>query len=153
MSEPRQYLGWHGGGGLGYGVGATIGAALANGPGTIAVSVQADGDLLYHPSGLWTAAQLSLPVLIVVHNNRQYGNTVEHAAAIATRRGRSTERRHTGAGLQPPPVGIAQLAQSFGVFGTGPVADPAALKGALSEAVAVVRSGRPALVDILTPGS
>jgi acetolactate synthase I/II/III large subunit len=152
MAEPGQYLGWHAGGGLGYGVGAAIGAALALGPETISVSVQADGDLLYLPSGLWTAARLSLPVLIVVHNNRQYGNTVEHAAAIASRRGRGTELRYEGAGLAEPAVGLAQLAESFGVWATGPVADPSALADRLAEAVAVVRSGRPALVDVLTPG-
>jgi thiamine pyrophosphate-dependent acetolactate synthase large subunit-like protein len=152
MSEPRQYLGWHAGGGLGYGVGATIGAALANGRDAISVSVQADGDLLYLPSALWTAAQLSLPALFVVHNNRQYGNTVEHAAAIAGARGRTADMRYRGAGLGEPAVGLAQLAQSFGVFGIGPVADPASLRDALEEALAVVRSGRPALVDVLTPG-
>jgi thiamine pyrophosphate-dependent acetolactate synthase large subunit-like protein len=152
LTEPGQYLGWHAGGGLGYGVGATIGAALANGRDTISVSVQADGDLLYLPSGLWTAAQLSLPTLFVVHNNRQYGNTVEHSRRIATARERSADKRYEGAGLGEPAVGLAQLAQSFGVFGIGPVADPASLKDALEEALAVVRSGRPALVDVLTPG-
>ncbi len=152
LSGPRQYLGWHAGGGLGYGVGATIGAALANDPDTISVSVQADGDLLYLPSALWTAAQLSLPVLIVVHNNRQYGNTVEHAAAIAGVRGRPTDRRYQGAGLGEPAVALAELAQSFGMWGSGPVSDTATLADSLAEAVAVVRSGRPALVDVLTPG-
>jgi acetolactate synthase I/II/III large subunit len=152
MSEPGQYLGWHAGGGLGYGVGATIGSALANDRDTISVSVQADGDLLYLPSALWTAAQLSLPTLIVVHNNRQYGNTVEHATAIAGQRGRAADRRYEGAGLGEPAVGLAQLAQSFGVWAAGPVADVATLADSLEEALAVVRSGRPALVDVLTPG-
>ncbi|HEX6458278.1 MAG TPA: thiamine pyrophosphate-dependent enzyme [Thermoleophilaceae bacterium] len=152
LSEPGQYLGWHAGGGLGYGVGATIGASLALGRHTISVSVQADGDLLYTPSGLWTAAQLSLPTLFVVHNNRQYGNTVEHSAKIASRRGRSTDKRYEGAGLGEPAVGLAQLAQSFGVWAGGPVADPDSLKKALEQALEVVRSGRPALVDVLTPG-
>ena len=152
MTEPRQYLGWHAGGGLGYGVGATIGASLALGRETISVSVQADGDLLYLPSALWTAAQLSLPTLIVVHNNRQYGNTVEHAAAIATQRGRPTEHRFVGAGLAEPAVNIAQMARSFGVWASGPVADIATLADSLAEAVAVVRSGGPALVEVLTPG-
>ena len=152
LTEPRQYLGWHAGGGLGYGVGATIGASLALGRDTISVSVQADGDLLYTPSGLWTAAQLSLPTLFVVHNNRQYGNTVEHARKIATARGRSADNRYEGAGLGEPAVGLAQLAQSFGVWASGPVADPASLKEALERALEVVRSGRPALVDVVTPG-
>jgi thiamine pyrophosphate-dependent acetolactate synthase large subunit-like protein len=152
MSEPGQYLGWHAGGGLGYGVGATIGASIALGPDTISVSVQADGDLLYLPSALWTAARLGLPVLIVVHNNRQYGNTVEHAAAIARARGRDAERRYEGAGLTDPSVGIAGLAESFGVWATGPVTDASTLPDRLAAAVEVARSGRPALVDVVTPG-
>jgi acetolactate synthase I/II/III large subunit len=49
-------------------------------------------------------------------------------------------------------VGIAGLAESFGVWATGPVTDAAALPGRLAAAVAVVRSGQPALVDVLTPG-
>jgi acetolactate synthase-1/2/3 large subunit len=152
LSEPRQYLGWHAGGGLGYGVGAAIGASLALGNGTISVSVQADGDLLYLPSGLWTAAHLGLPVLFVVHNNRQYANTVEHAAAIAAQRGRPTDRRYEGAGLDDPPVRVAQLAESFGIWAAGPIATPVELATRLAEAVAVVREGRPALLDVLTPG-
>jgi thiamine pyrophosphate-dependent acetolactate synthase large subunit-like protein len=152
MSEPGQYLGWHAGGGLGYGVGATIGASIALGPDTISVSVQADGDLLYLPSALWTAARLGLPVLIVVHNNRQYGNTVEHAAAIARARGRDAERRYEGAGLTDPSVGIAGLGESFGVWATGPVTDASTLPDRLAAAVEVARSGRPALVDVVTPG-
>jgi acetolactate synthase-1/2/3 large subunit len=152
LAAPGQYLGWHAGGGLGYGVGAAIGASLALGRETISVSVQADGDLLYLPSALWTAARYSLPVLIVVHNNRQYGNTVEHAAAIASARGRDVEQRFEGAGLTDPAVGLAELARSFGVWATGPVADVSELEQSLAEAVAVAQSGRPALVDVLTPG-
>ncbi len=44
------------------------------------------------------------------------------------------------------------MARSFGLWAAGPVADPETLATALQEAVAVVRSGRPALVDVLTPG-
>jgi thiamine pyrophosphate-dependent acetolactate synthase large subunit-like protein len=152
LDAPRQYLGWHAGGGLGYGVGAAIGAALAQAPGTITVDVQADGDLLFLPSALWTAAHLRLPILVVVHDNRQYGNTVEHAVAIARHRGRTDARPHAGAALDDPPVDLAALAASFGIWSAGPVADPATLADRLAEAVAVVRTGRPALVDVLTPG-
>jgi acetolactate synthase I/II/III large subunit len=152
LRAPRQYLGWHAGGGLGYGVGAAIGAALAAGPEVVTVDVQADGDLLFFPSALWTAAHLSLPVLVVVHNNRQYGNTVEHAAKIARHRGRSDERRYVGAGLADPPANLAALAASFGVWSAGPIADPQTLADRLADALDVVRSGRPALLDVLTPG-
>jgi thiamine pyrophosphate-dependent acetolactate synthase large subunit-like protein len=152
LDKPAQYLGWHSGGGLGYGVGAAIGAALANGRGTISVDVQADGDLLFTPQALWTAAHLSLPVLVVVHDNRQYGNTVEHAGVIAAERGRSDARRYSGAGLADPPTDLAALARSFGVWAAGPIADPRTLADRLAEAVDVVASGKPALLDVLTPG-
>jgi acetolactate synthase-1/2/3 large subunit len=151
MRAPRQYLGWHGGGGLGYGVGATIGCALGSEAGVISVDVQADGDLLYLPSALWTAAHLGLPTLFVVNNNRQYGNTVEHAIRLAEQRGHG-DRRYAGAGLADPPVDLAAMAASFGLWTRGPVADAAVLRETLEEAVAVTASGQPALVDVLTPG-
>ena len=152
LRQAPQYLGWHSGGGLGYGVGAAIGAALANGPGTISVDVQADGDLLFQPQALWTAAHLSLPVLIVVFDNRQYGNTVEHAANIARSRGRGDERRYRGAGLAVPATDLATLARSFGIWSAGPIADAGTLADRLAEAVDVAASGKPALLDVLTPG-
>jgi acetolactate synthase-1/2/3 large subunit len=151
MDQPRQYLGWHAGGGLGYGAGATIGAALGIDDGTIAVDIQADGDLLFLPSALWTAAHLALPTLFVVHNNRQYGNTVEHSASLAAHRGRP-DRRYAGAGLTDPAVDLAAMARSFGVWAAGPITDPQDLEARLAEAVAVVAGGRPALLDVITPG-
>jgi acetolactate synthase I/II/III large subunit len=152
LDRPRQYLGWHGGGGLGYGVGATIGAALAQPEGTIAVDIQADGDLLFLPSALWTAAHLGVGALFVVNDNRQYGNTVEHAMKIAKARGRDPERRYRGAGLADPPVDVPLMARSYGVWAADTVTDPARLPDALAEAIAVAASGRPALVDVITPG-
>jgi acetolactate synthase I/II/III large subunit len=151
MGSPRQYLGWHGGGGLGYGVGAAIGAALAVGDEQLVVDIQADGDLLYLPSGLWTAAHLGLRILFVVANNRQYGNTVEHAMNIAAHRGRP-DRRYVAAGLADPPVDIAAMAASFGLWTTGPVTSVDALEEQLAAAIAIVESGRPALIEVLTPG-
>ncbi len=152
LDQPRQYAGWASGGGLGYGVSGALGVALAQQPGTITVDLQADGDLLFLPSALWTAAHRRLPVLIVVNNNRQYGNTVEHAGRIGRFRDHGDGNRYAGAGLADPPVDLAATARSFGLWAAGPVADPETLATTLREAVAVVRSGRPALVDVLTPG-
>jgi thiamine pyrophosphate-dependent acetolactate synthase large subunit-like protein len=151
LTQPRQHLGWAAGGGLGYGVGGAIGASLALGRDTISVDLQSDGDLLFFPQALWTAAHLRLPVLVVVHDNRQYNNTVGHAARIAQHRGRDAGRRHRGAGLDDPAVDLPSLARSFGVWSTDPISDPDHLRSALAEAIAVVRDGRPALLDVLTP--
>lgn len=152
LDRPRQYTGWGAGGGLGYGVGGALGTALAQDRRTITVDVQADGDLLYLPSALWTAAQASVPLLVIVNNNRQYGNTVEHATKIAAHRGHDDALRYVGAGLSDPPVDLAALARSFGVWAAGPVGDADALPDQLAQAVKVVSSGRPALLDVLTPG-
>lgn len=153
FAEPGQHLGWHGGGGLGYGLGAAIGAALALGPGRLCVDLQPDGDLLYTPSALWTLAHESLPVLIVVVNNRQYRNTVEHAERIARQRDRDPGRRHVGAGLADPPVDYATMARTYGVWGAGPVDTAGAVAEVVNDAVEVVLGGRPALVDVLVPGA
>ncbi|MFI6350216.1 thiamine pyrophosphate-binding protein [Streptomyces sp. NPDC050560] len=152
LDRPRQYTGWAAGGGLGYGVGGSLGTALAQPPGTVTVDVQADGDLLFLPSALWSAAHRSLPVLVLVHNNRQYGNTIEHAVKIARHRGHDVSRRYVGAGLTDPPVDLAGLARSFGMWAAGPIGDAQTLSEQLAEAVKVVSSGRPALLDVLTPG-
>ncbi len=148
------HLGWHGGGGLGYGLGASIGAALAL-PGSerLLVDLQPDGDLLYTPAALWTAAHLGVPVLILVQNNRQYRNTVEHAARIAKARGRPPELRYVGAALHEPPIDYAALAGCFGVWSAGPVRSPQEIAPALRAAAATVRSGKPALVEVVTAGA
>jgi thiamine pyrophosphate-dependent acetolactate synthase large subunit-like protein len=150
----RAHLGWHGGGGLGYGLGASIGAALARrGEEPLLVDLQPDGDLLYTPAALWTAARLSTPVLILVQNNRQYRNTVEHAERVARSRKRPTDRRYVGAALHDPQVDFAGLARSFGVWSRGPVRHPEDVAPALREAVAVVREGRPAVVEVVCSGA
>jgi acetolactate synthase-1/2/3 large subunit len=152
LKRPRQALGWAGGGGLGYGIGAAIGAALANGSNAISVVLQADGDLLYQPGALWTAAHLGLPVLVVVHNNRQYANTVGHASRIARTRGRGDDNRHAAAALTDPEIDIGALAASFGIWSSGPVRDVPTLRDQLGKAIEQVGAGRPALVDVITPG-
>lgn len=152
MEHPRQYLGWHAGGGLGYGAAATIGASIALGKETICVDIQADGDLLFLPSALWTAVRASTPTLFVVNNNRQYGNTVEHAQKIGATRGHGDARRYEAAGLTDPIVDLAGMARSFGMWAQGPITDSDHLAEQLTAAVKIVRSGRPALLDVLTPG-
>src|SRR3989454_11876829 len=64
------YVGAHMGGGVGYGIGHSVGAALALGKTRLCVDIQPDGDLLYTPSALWTAAHHRIPLLIVMYNNR-----------------------------------------------------------------------------------
>ncbi|MGW5472059.1 thiamine pyrophosphate-binding protein [Streptomyces chartreusis] len=59
------------GGGLGWGIGAAVGRALAE-PGRPVVAVLGDGGTLFGLQGLWSAARLAVPVLFVVMGNGAY---------------------------------------------------------------------------------
>ena len=58
-------------GGLGHGLPAAIGVALGC-PGRKVIALLGDGSSLYAIQGLWTAAQLRLPITFVIVNNRRY---------------------------------------------------------------------------------
>jgi thiamine pyrophosphate-dependent acetolactate synthase large subunit-like protein len=152
LRRPRQHLGGSGGAGLGYGIGATIGACLATrGTDTIVLDVQSDGDLMFVPGGLWTLAHHRLPALVVVYNNRSYFNDEEHQYRMADHRGRDRTRAVIGTRIEDPVIDFARLAQSMGVMGLGPVGDGEALRATLAEAVGLVEhERRPVLVDVVT---
>lgn len=152
LDQPRQHLGASGGGGLGYGIGATIGASLAcTSGGRFVVDLQGDGDLMMAPGGLWTLARYQLPALVVVNNNRSYYNDEEHQIKLGEARGRGTERAGIGTRIESPYIDFARLAESQGVEGIGPVDRVEDLETALARAIAIVRDERrPVLIDVLT---
>jgi hypothetical protein len=89
-----------GGGGTGTGMGVAMGVALAfRGTGKVCVSIQNDGDLLYTPGSLWTAAHHDIPMLVVMFNNRSYFQDVGHQRAITMMRQRSLENVGVGVPL------------------------------------------------------
>jgi thiamine pyrophosphate-dependent acetolactate synthase large subunit-like protein len=148
--KPGLFLGGYGGGGLGYGPGASVGAAIPyRGKGTVCVNLQRDGELLYTTSALWTAANTQVPLLTVMTNNRTYYNDEEHQEKIAIARGRPPENKVVGMRMEKPPVDFANLARSFGIFGEGPITEPEKIRPALDRALKVVKDGGPALVDVV----
>ena len=151
-TSPTQYAGALMGGGVGYGIGHAMGAALAHrGTGKLCIDLQPDGDLLYTPSGLWTAAHHRIPLLVVMFNNRSYYNDEDHQVLMAKARGRPVENAHIGLRIDDPAVDFAGLARSFGMHAEGPIEDPSALRPALQRAVRhVQRERQPALVDVIT---
>ena len=148
--KPGLYLGGYGGGGLGYGPGASVGAAIPyRGTGTICVNLQRDGELLYTTSALWTAANTGVPLLTVMTNNRTYYNDEEHQEKIAIARGRPPENKVVGMRMEKPPVDFANLARSFDIAGEGPITEPDKIRPALERALRVIKEEkRPALVDV-----
>ena len=146
-----QYLGTAGGYGIGYGAPAAVGAALANRKhGRLSVNIQNDGDLMYAPGVLWTAAHHGIPLLNIMHNNRAYHQEVMQVQIMADRHSRGVANCGTGTTITAPNIDFAKLAQSMGVYGEGPISDPKDLGPAIRRALDVVKRGEPAMLDVVT---
>jgi acetolactate synthase-1/2/3 large subunit len=156
IEKHYQFIGRSGGYGVGYGAPASVGAALANRDigGRFSVSIQSDGDLMYAPGVLWTAAKHKIPLLSVMHNNRGYHQEVMHVQRLSNFRNRvaslGNDMGPIGTSIQNPDIEYHKLAESMGWWAKGPIKDPALLGPALKEAVEVVKSGQPALLNVWT---
>jgi thiamine pyrophosphate-dependent acetolactate synthase large subunit-like protein len=155
MEKHYHHLGGPGGYGVGYNLPASIGAALANrSEGRFSISFQTDGDFMYAPGVLWTAAHHNIPLLSVMHNNRGYHQEVMHVQRLSNRRNRVASLGKTqgpiGTSIDNPDVDYAKVAAGMGWWSAGPIKDPAELAPTLRRAVEVVKSGQPALVDVWT---
>jgi thiamine pyrophosphate-dependent acetolactate synthase large subunit-like protein len=129
-----------------------VGAALAHKKfGRVCIGVQNDGDLMYAPGALWTAAHHRIPMLLVMHNNRAYHQEVMHLQRMCNRRQRGDiTKAGVGTTITDPNIDYAALARSMGLYGAGPITDPKDLGPALRAAVERVERGEPALVDVVT---
>jgi thiamine pyrophosphate-dependent acetolactate synthase large subunit-like protein len=147
----HHYIGAQGGAGIGYGAPAAVGAALANKKhGRLTVNFQSDGDLNYAPSVLWTAAHHRIPMLTLIHNNRAYHQETMQVQLMANRANRGVDRAHIGTAISDPDIDYAKMAQTYGLYGQGPISDPKDLGPAIKRAVEVVKRGEPALIDVIT---
>ncbi len=123
-----------GGGSMGFGLPAALGAKLAR-PERQVVCIAGDGGALMVIQELATAVQYDLRVLLVVINNDCYGNVKNHQR-------KSYGGRYIGVDLQNPD--FAALARSFGAFGER-VTKASGMKPALLRALA--HKG-PAVVEV-----
>jgi thiamine pyrophosphate-dependent acetolactate synthase large subunit-like protein len=146
----NQILGKYKGGGLGYGLPASLGAALAlQGSGKFCINIQPDGDLLFTVSALWTSVHHQIPLLTIVCSNRSYFNDEEHQERIAVVRNRPVENKTIGIRIEDPNVDFGAMARTYGCWGAGPISEPKDLIKTLREAVKIVKGGKPALVDVV----
>ncbi len=155
MDKHHRWIGGSGGSGLGYGLPASVGGAHANKKfGRFSVSIQGDGDIMYAPGAMWTAARHQIPLLSVMHNNKGYHQEVMHVQRLSNRRVRVANNGKDfgpiGTRIENPDVDYAQLAKSMGWYAEGPINDPKDLGPALKRAVEVVKKGQPALLNTLT---
>ncbi len=132
-------------------IGLSLGVALAHKKsGKVVVALQPDGDLMYDAGALWTAAKHEIPLLIVMFNNRAYYNDWHHQIRMARLRGTDESKAHIGMDIFDPEPDFATIARGMGVWGEGPIEVPEEVGPAVRRALEVVKSGQPALVDVIT---
>lgn len=135
-SEGQVYRG--AGGSLGWGVPAALGAQLAL-PDRPVVAVVGEGSLHFTIQSLWTAAQLDLPVVVVVVDNESY-LAVQRAVELYL--GEKRDDWYPGTLL--PDLDHVAVARGYGVDAAR-VDDPSGIADAVDEAI---RARKPYLIDI-----
>jgi benzoylformate decarboxylase len=108
------------GGGLGRGIGAAIGLALAR-PERMVAAVVGGGSALFGVQGLWTAANLTVPAIFVLLNNREYRAVRSGLDALGD--DALAHGHHSGWSLSEPVVDWGALATGFGVRSLHPVTE------------------------------
>lgn len=146
--KPGTFYGC-GGTSLGWGLGATLGAKLAN-PEKTVVAIVADGSFIYGcpvPS-LWAASTYQAPFLTVILNNRQYQAPKEALQiAYGADSYSAGSNQWVGIDIEPSPD-YSLVAQSCQAYGKR-VEEPSEILAAIKEALDIVKRGRPAVLDVI----
>ncbi len=121
-------------GGLGHSLPAAVGIALAR-PGSRVIALLGDGSAMYSIQGLWSAAQLRLPMTFIIINNGRY----EALRQIGVRLGNAHP-----VGVELPGIDFVELARAQGCEAVR-VTAAAELQPALRAALS---STGPVLVDV-----
>ncbi len=136
--------------GTGTQIGMSLGVALAyKGTDRLVVDLQPDGDLMFDLGALWMAVKYDIPILVIMYNNRAYYNDWAHQISVAQKRGTDEARAYIGMDLEGPAPDFAHIAKGLDWYAEGPIEDPKDIQPALRRAIAQVKAGKPALVDII----
>ena len=133
-------------GAIGWAPGAALGAAAAA-PGKLVVATMTDGGFVWGcpTSTLWTSSSYQFPFLTVICNNQGYG-VVRGSQQSMLQEGEFTEEYAREAGVEFLPD-YAMISRGAGAYGrTVETADE--VLPALEEALAAIRAGKPAVLDV-----
>ena len=150
MSLGHQGMGWtrSGGGSLGWGVGAAIGAKIAVGRERPVVLHLGDGALTYSAAGFWTMARYNTAVLTIVSNNESYQIVRHNWAREVPDSKMVRDGRYPGIYLGAPATDYVALARSQGVDGEA-VTTVKELEPALRRGMErITRGNRPYLIEV-----
>jgi len=124
-------------GGLGYSLPAAVGIALAK-PKARVIALIGDGSAMYAVQALWSAAQLRLPVVVVILKNRRYAALHEFARIFGYRPGEAVP------GTELPDLDFVALAAGQGMQGVR-VEQAEQLRPAL---VRALQASAPTLIEV-----
>jgi benzoylformate decarboxylase len=137
-----------GGGSLGFGVGAAIGAKIAVGRERPVVLNLGDGALTYSAAGFWSMARYKTAVLVVVSNNEFYQVVRTNWAKDMPDSKMVRDGKYPGLLLSEPMTDYVGLARSQGVDGEA-VTTLKELEPALRRGLEkITRDNRPYLLDV-----
>jgi acetolactate synthase-1/2/3 large subunit len=139
VARPRSFISSGGLGTMGFGLGAAIGAKIAN-PSRPTVLFTGDGSFRMNCGELATAKNYGLPILIVICNNRVLGMVRQWQNLFY-------EGRYAETTLDRPPD-FVKLADAYGLPGYRAV-DEASFVSALDQALKDIAGGSAAVVDAL----
>jgi acetolactate synthase-1/2/3 large subunit len=148
--HPGTYFGLSPAGGLGWGLGAALGAKMAA-PDKFIVATLGDGAYMFaNPTaGHWVAGAHKLPILTIIFNNSRYGAVRRSTLAMFKDSAAGENDGRFLADLDPAPA-YDMLANAQGAYAER-VERPADLPDALARAKEAVLNGRQALLNVITP--
>jgi benzoylformate decarboxylase len=146
MGRPLEYFGLKAGG-LGWGLPASIGVALAL-PDRPVICVVGDGAALFSIQSLWTAAHHHCRIAFVICNNAQY-RLIKHRLHLFGGGASARAKRYIGSDIADPAVDFVALAQGMGVRGAR-VEIPEEIGDAIDFALS---ADGPGLVELKVEGS
>jgi benzoylformate decarboxylase len=143
----KQVLGPTTGYALGWGIGAAIGAKMAQ-PNRQVVAMVGDGAMLFGQiEALWTASRYEVPIIMVVFNNHSYDGERGRITMFSELARKDRDAwRDMSCYLGSPDINFVDIAAGFGIAGSK-LESPGDIKKVLKRAMAATREGRPYVID------
>jgi benzoylformate decarboxylase len=110
-NDPQSFFGLRGGG-IGWGIPASIGVKIAL-PDRPVIALVGDGSSMYTIQALWTAARYKVGVVFVIFNNTSY--RILKQRLFAQRGYAAQQDTYVGMELNNPVIDFVGLARSLGV--------------------------------------
>ncbi|MGE3709565.1 MAG: thiamine pyrophosphate-dependent enzyme, partial [Hyphomicrobiaceae bacterium] len=151
LNEPTSFIGGVLAGGLGLGLGAALGAKLGA-PNREVITTVGDGSYMFGNPLPYHYVQRSekLPILTIVTNNLQWYAVLRSTQAVYPKGKAMAANQMPLTSLDPSPA-FEKMVETCGGWGAK-VEDPEELMPAMKKAFEAIRSGTPALLNIVTEG-